>query len=59
LGKFEIVTATNRPLGGANNIFKSKVTKNYGGSEDSAVEGTNLFYSPIPFEFFKTYEVKP
>lgn len=59
MGKFEIVSAENSPLGGVNNTFTSKVTKAYGGSEDPKVEGTNLFYSPIPFEFFKSYEEKP
>jgi hypothetical protein len=35
------------------------VTKPYGGSDDTSVTGTNLFYTPIPFEFLKTYEEKP
>jgi hypothetical protein len=55
---FAIVSAENSPLGGLNNAFSSKIIKNYGGSETDAT-GTNLFYSPIPFEFLKTYEEKP
>jgi len=55
---FAIVSAENSPLGGLNNAFSSKIIKNYGGSETDAT-GTNLFYSPIPFEFLKTYESKP
>jgi len=48
--KLEIVNSNTSPLTGDNLRFNSTVTVPY---------GSNLFYSPVPFEFLKTYETKP
>ena len=49
-GLFKIKSADSNPITGTNVTFDSKVVLPY---------GTNLFYSPIPFEMLKTYEEKP
>jgi len=49
-GQFEIVSSETDPLTGDNIQFTQSTVQPY---------STNLFYSPIPFEFFKTYETKP
>lgn len=59
MGQFEFLPGDVTPLGGDNLKFDAKVVKHYGGSDDPSVTGTNLFYSPIPFEMLRTYEEKP
>jgi hypothetical protein len=49
-GQFEIISSTSDPLRGDGLAFTSSTIQPY---------STNLFYSPVPFEFWKTYETKP
>jgi hypothetical protein len=49
-GQFEIVQSENDPLTGDGLTFTASTIQPY---------STNLFYKPVPFEFWKTYETKP
>jgi hypothetical protein len=49
-GQFEIVSSESDPLTGDGITFTSSTIQPY---------STNLFYKPVPFEFWKTYETKP
>ena len=50
VGQFEIVSGVTTPLTGG--------TISYAGTTVMEA-GCSLFYDPIPFEFFKTYETSP